>query len=55
MMRPRSPANVLVRTRVEGDSAIVEMDASGEDSGFVNFLKTEAKVLLPDSESYGIS
>jgi len=49
-MRPGSPSNVLVRTRVEGDRAIVEMDASGEDSGFVNFLKTEAKVLLPDSE-----
>ena len=49
MMRPGSPSNVLVRTRVEGDRAIVEMDASGEDSGFVNFLRTEAKVLLPDS------
>ena len=50
MMRPGSPSNVLVRTRVEGDRAVVEMDASGEDSGFVNFLKTDAKVLLPDSE-----
>ncbi|HAW96296.1 MAG TPA: hypothetical protein DCX60_08470, partial [Phycisphaerales bacterium] len=50
MMRPGSPTNVLVRTRVEGDRAVVEMDASGEDSGFVNFLKTDAKVLLPDSD-----
>jgi uncharacterized membrane protein/Mg-chelatase subunit ChlD len=50
MMRPGSPANILVRTRVDGDRAIVEMDASGETSGFVNFLKTEAKVLLPNSE-----
>ncbi|MEE2682054.1 MAG: glutamine amidotransferase [Planctomycetota bacterium] len=48
LMRPASPANVLLRTRIEGETAIVEVDATNEDSGFINFLQTDSRVLDPD-------
>ncbi|MED5508558.1 MAG: hypothetical protein VX684_12070 [Planctomycetota bacterium] len=47
LMRPASPANVLMTTRLEGDVAIVEVDATNEDSGFINFLQTDSRVLDP--------
>ncbi len=49
VMRPSSPANVLVTTRQEGDRAIVEVEAVDLDAAFLNFLRTSAVVLRPDS------
>lgn len=52
LMRPPSPSNIALRTRIDGETVIVEMEAVGEDNaGFVNFLKSEASVLLPDGEA----
>jgi uncharacterized membrane protein len=48
LMRPASPQNLSVRTRVEGETAIVELEAVGEDAGFLNFLRTTSTVLAPD-------
>jgi Ca-activated chloride channel family protein len=49
LMRPASPSNVAMRVRLEGETAVVEMEAVGEDSGgFINFLKSEATVITPD-------
>jgi uncharacterized membrane protein len=48
-MRPSSPANVLVTTRQDGDRAIVEVEAVDLDASFINFLRTSAVVLRPDS------
>ncbi len=48
LMRPASPSNVLVRTRTEGDLAVIELEASEDDSGFINYLNTDARVLAPD-------
>jgi hypothetical protein len=47
-MRPASPQNLSVRTRVEGETAIVELEAVGDDASFLNFLRTNATVLAPD-------
>ena len=47
LMRPASPSNVLLKTRIEGETAIVEVDATNEDSGFINFLQTDSRVLDP--------
>jgi uncharacterized membrane protein len=51
LMRPASPQNLSVRTRVEGETAIVELEAVGEDAGFLNFLRTNATALAPDGTS----
>ncbi len=49
LMRPASPANASLKTRLEGEKAIVELEATGEEgAGFVNFLKADATVLGPD-------
>jgi len=52
LMRPASPANVSLKTRIDGETVVVELEAVGEDNrGFVNFLKSEAMVLGPDGRS----
>ncbi len=51
VMRPGAPANVMVRTTLEGDIATVEVEAMGADASNLNFLKMSAVVLHPDSES----
>ncbi len=52
LMRPPSPSNIALRTRLEGETAIVEMEAIGDDNAsFINFLKSEASVLMPDGDS----
>ncbi len=52
LMRPPSPSNIALRTRLEGETAVVEMEAIGEDNAsFINFLKSEATVLMPDGDS----
>ncbi|MCH2161051.1 MAG: VWA domain-containing protein [Phycisphaerales bacterium] len=47
-MRPAAPPNLLIRTRTEGETAIVEVEAMGEGGGFADFLQGRARVLQPD-------
>ena len=49
VMRPPTPQNVVLRTRQEGDKGIVELEALSESTGFLNFLRTDARVLRPDN------
>lgn len=48
MMRPATPSNMVVNTRVEGDRAIVEVEAMDQNASFLNFLNTAAIVVRPD-------
>ncbi|MHC4948864.1 MAG: hypothetical protein ACYTG1_11470 [Planctomycetota bacterium] len=50
-MRPSSPANMLVNTRLEGDLAVVEVEALDADASYLNFLRTRAVVLRPDGNA----
>ncbi len=49
VMRPSSPANFAVNTRIEGDTAFVEVEAMDSGAAFLNFLQTSAVVLGPDN------
>ena len=49
VMRPSSPQNMIVNTRIEGERAIVEVEALEADASFLDFLQTRAIVLGPDS------
>jgi len=55
MMRPPTPRNVAMRTRTEGEKAIVELEALDEGGGFMNFLRTEARVVRPDNSTVPLS
>ena len=48
VMRPSSPTNMTLNTRLEGDIAVVEVEALEADASFMNFLRTRAVVLAPD-------
>ena len=48
LMRPPAPSNIAMRTRTEGEQAIVELDATDADGGLANFLRTDARVVRPD-------
>jgi len=47
-MRPVAPANMTVTTLLEGDRAIVEVEALESDESFLNFLQPSAAVLGPE-------
>ena len=49
VMRPSAPANMIVNTTLQGDRAVVEVEALDVDASFLNFLRTSAVVLRPDS------
>jgi uncharacterized membrane protein len=49
-MRPSDPANIELTTRLDGDLAIVEMEATDSDAGAMNFLRTDAVVITPGAE-----
>lgn len=49
-MRPSAPVDLQVQTRIEGETAIVEMEASDADAGSLNFLRTDAVVIGPDNQ-----
>jgi len=51
VMRPGSPTNMSVSTRVDGETAIVEIEALQADASFLNFLRTSALVLSPRAEA----
>jgi uncharacterized membrane protein len=50
-MRSASPTNMLVNTRVEGDRAIIDVEALDADAATLNFLRTSAVVLGPDASA----
>lgn len=47
MMRPATPSDVIIKTNLDGETATVELEASTE-GGFVNFMRTDARVISPD-------
>jgi len=47
-MRPASPSNLTVMSRLEGDRAIVEVEAYDADESFLNNLSTSSAVLGPE-------
>ena len=47
-MRPVAPANMTITTRLEGERAIVEVEALESDESFLNFLQPSAAVLGPE-------
>ena len=47
-MRPATPSNVTLKTTMDGEEATVELEAIGGDSGLINFMRTDAKVVRPD-------
>jgi hypothetical protein len=49
VMRPSAPSNIMVNTSHEGDRAHVEVEALKGDTSFMDFLRTSAAVLHPDS------
>lgn len=55
VMRPASPPNMIVNTRVEGDSAIVELEAVDTNAAFLNFLNIGAVVIDPNGEADPLS
>ena len=48
LMRPATPSNVTLKTTMDGEEATVELEALGGDSGLMNFMRTDAKVVRPD-------
>ena len=48
LMRPATPSNVTLKTTMDGEEATVELEAIGGDSGLINFMRTDAKVVRPD-------
>ncbi|HWB19752.1 MAG TPA: VWA domain-containing protein [Phycisphaerales bacterium] len=55
LMRPASPQNMSISTRVEGDRALVEIEALNADSSFENFLQTDAVVITPNADAKPLS
>lgn len=55
VMRPASPPNMIVNTRTEGDTAIVELEAVDTNASFLNFLGIGAVVIGPDGEADPLS
>ncbi|MEY3025338.1 MAG: hypothetical protein RLZZ238_235 [Planctomycetota bacterium] len=51
LLRPAVPSNASVRTRVEGETAIVELEATDASGGFAASLNPEAAVVDPDGKA----
>jgi hypothetical protein len=54
-MRPSAPSNMHVSTRIEGETAIVELEALDADAGYVNFLNTNGIVVRPGAATEQLS
>ena len=50
LLRPAVPSNASVRTRVEGETAIVELEATSAAGGFATNLEPEGLAIRPDGE-----
>lgn len=51
VMRPSGERNITINTHQEGDTAILEVEALGEDAASLNFLNAEARVHSPAGET----
>jgi uncharacterized membrane protein len=49
-MRPSSPSNMLINTRLEGEKAIIDVEALDVDASYLNFMKMEAVVINPHAD-----
>ncbi len=50
LLRPAVPSNASVRTRIEGETAIVELEATNAAGGFATNLEPEGVAILPDGD-----
>jgi hypothetical protein len=48
LMRPAAPESLVLRTRIDGDDAIVELDSTGMNPSSMPFGRAEARVVMPD-------
>lgn len=48
LMRPAAPDNLLLRTRIDGDDAVVELDATAASNSGAPFVGASARLVLPD-------
>ena len=48
VMRPAAPDSLMLRTRIDGDDAIVELDATGVNAASAPFGRAEARIVMPD-------
>lgn len=62
VMRPSTPeylpgaaANLTMDAHLEGDSAVVKVEAVNADASFLNFLETQARIINPDNTSEPLS
>jgi uncharacterized membrane protein len=55
LLRPAVPTNAQVRTRVEGDVAIVDLEATDPGGGFASNLDPTAMVVTPTGISRGLT
>lgn len=51
LLRPASPSNAQVRTRVEGETAIVDLEVVDGKGGFATGLDPDAMLVAPDGAS----
>jgi uncharacterized membrane protein len=51
LLRPATPPNAQVRARVEGETAIIDLEATTESGGFATGLDPEARVVKPDGRT----
>jgi hypothetical protein len=51
VMRPSAPPGLSIRSRIEGETAIFEVEAINAEGEFTNFLQGEARVLQPDGSA----
>lgn len=55
LLRPPAPNNAQVRTRVEGELAIVDLEASDASGGFANGLEPTAMAVEPDGSTRALN
>ncbi len=55
LLRPATPANAQVRTRVEGDLAIVDLEAVDANGGFATSLDPDAMMIGPSGGAHSLT
>ncbi len=55
LLRPVVPANAQVRTRVEGDTAVVDLEVTDASGGFATGLDPTALMVLPNGVSKSLN
>ena len=55
LLRPAVPSNAQVRTRVEGDTAIVDLEATDASGGFATSLDPDAMMIGPTGSTQSLT